>query len=82
MEQLLHTERDGAFVVPTRRRPATSAYACAPRAAWMSAAHDVTGPLAAAGTAFTGSEGHVDLGANGRTAIPNDARRRPPETPT
>ncbi len=82
MKQLLQTERDGAFVVPTRRRPAPAAYACAPRAAWMSAAFAVTGPLSAKGATFTGSEGHVDLGANGRTAIPNDARRRPPETPT
>lgn len=82
MKQLLQTERDGAFVVPTRRRPATTAYACAPGAAWMSTAFDVTGPLFAMGATSTGSEGHVDLGANGRTVIPNDARRRPPETPT
>ena len=82
MEQLLHTERDGAFVVPTRRRPAPAAHTCAPRAVWMSSSFDVTGPLSAMGIALAGFEGHVDLGANGRTAIPNDARRRPPETPT
>jgi hypothetical protein len=82
MKQLLQPERDGAFVAATRRRPAPAVYACAPHAAWMSSSFDVTGPLSAMGIALAGFEGHVDLGANGRTAIPNDARRRPPETPT
>ncbi len=82
MKQLAHTPTsDAAFVVPARR-PA-SPYACAPRAAWKGLGSDVTGLTSFAGATSPVTEGHLShLGANGRMAITNGARRRPPETPT